>query len=219
MAEVLITLVVIGIIAAVTVPVIMENHKKIETSTRLKKFASNLLNAIRLTEIDVGVPSNEWALEPNNWQSYYEYYSQVFKKLSATQLMGTGNGVERVDKDGSTLLCENIFWTQTYTLPDGTLLGFEGAPAVVDHIGNYVLFDTNGEKGPNECGRDIFAFSFNTTDPNKPSGFEDSALTREQLIENCKQNQGKVPSGSNQWCSSLLLKDGWEFKDDYPVRL
>ena len=218
MAEVLITLVVIGIIAAVTVPVIMENHKKIETSTRLKKFASNLLNAIRLTEIDVGVPSNEWGGDVDNWELTYQNLQQVFNKISATQLMKNGQGVSRENEDGP-MICENIYWTQTYTLSDGTLLGFEGPPDPKGHISWNFLVDVNGEKAPNSCGRDIFAFNFNVHDPNKPTGFIESDLTREQLIENCKQNQGKVPSGSNQWCSSLLLKDGWEFKDDYPVRL
>ena len=36
LSEVLITLVVIGIIAAITVPVIMANHKKTEASSKLK---------------------------------------------------------------------------------------------------------------------------------------------------------------------------------------
>ena len=36
LSEVLITLVIIGIIAAVTVPVIMANYKKAETAAKLK---------------------------------------------------------------------------------------------------------------------------------------------------------------------------------------
>ena len=60
LAEVLITLVVIGIIAAITVPVVMANHKKTETAAKLKKFYSTMSNNIALQEIQSGLKTYEW---------------------------------------------------------------------------------------------------------------------------------------------------------------
>ena len=50
MAEVLITLGIIGIIAAMTFPSIIENHQKIVTANKLKKFYTIMQQAILLEE-------------------------------------------------------------------------------------------------------------------------------------------------------------------------
>ena len=60
LAEVLITLVIIGIIAAITVPMIMANHRKIEFSARLKKFYSTMNNAVKLAETEWGLTVYDW---------------------------------------------------------------------------------------------------------------------------------------------------------------
>ena len=60
LAEVLITLVVIGIIAAITIPVVMANHKRTETASKLKKFYSTMSEAIKLSEIENGLQTYEW---------------------------------------------------------------------------------------------------------------------------------------------------------------
>ena len=60
LAEVLITLVVIGIIAAITVPVVMANHKRTETASKLKKFYATMSEAIKLSEIENGLQTYEW---------------------------------------------------------------------------------------------------------------------------------------------------------------
>ena len=52
LAEVLITLGIIGIVAAMTIPVLMTNYQKKTTATRAKKAYSELLQAIKLSEND-----------------------------------------------------------------------------------------------------------------------------------------------------------------------
>lgn len=54
LAEVLITLGVIGIVAALTLPTIMQHYKKQEATARLKKFVSTMEQAIMLSELDNG---------------------------------------------------------------------------------------------------------------------------------------------------------------------
>ena len=50
LAEVLITLGIIGIVAAMTIPVLITNYQKKTTATRVKKAYSELLLAIKLSE-------------------------------------------------------------------------------------------------------------------------------------------------------------------------
>ena len=54
LAEVLITLAIVGIIAAITIPTIVNKYKTTVASTRLKKFYSMMSQAIQLSEIDNG---------------------------------------------------------------------------------------------------------------------------------------------------------------------
>lgn len=51
LAEVLITLGIIGIVAAMTLPTVISNHKKKTIETRLQKFYSVANQAIKLSEL------------------------------------------------------------------------------------------------------------------------------------------------------------------------
>ena len=64
LAEVLITLVVIGVIAAITVPTIVANYRREATSAKLKKFYSTLHQVSYRAKAD-GKDWNDWALDSN----------------------------------------------------------------------------------------------------------------------------------------------------------
>ncbi len=78
--------------------------------------------------------------------------------------------------------------------------------------------DVNCDKGRNLQGYDIYRFlfcSYFENNPYEPSGriypfMNKTWTTREQLLSHCKD--------SAKYCSALLMKDGWEFKDDYPYK-
>lgn len=59
MAEVLITLAIIGVVAAMTIPNLIQSYKKSVIETRLAKFYSMMNQAIRMSEIDNG-PQSTW---------------------------------------------------------------------------------------------------------------------------------------------------------------
>ena len=54
LAEVLITLGIIGTVTALTLPALIQNHKKSETTARLKKFYSIMSQAVLMSENDNG---------------------------------------------------------------------------------------------------------------------------------------------------------------------
>ena len=55
LAEILITLGIIGVVAALTVPSLIQNHKKHVIETKLKHVYSIMNQAITMSEIDNGV--------------------------------------------------------------------------------------------------------------------------------------------------------------------
>ena len=54
LAEVLITLAVIGVVAALTIPNLVQSYKKRVVETRLARFYSMINQALKMSEVDNG---------------------------------------------------------------------------------------------------------------------------------------------------------------------
>ena len=209
LAEVLITLGIIGVVAAMTMPVLIQNHKKSEATARLKKFYSTMSQAILLSENDNG-PAKQWTKADNiakdpdtglyddadavNTEIYFNTYLKNYLKYLKTEKDEDTNLFKVMMNDGSSFLMRN-----------GNCIDF--------------IFDYNGDKYPNKEGRDRYRFvicpagyQFNA---NKNLSFsvyaQAASTTRTQRLSNCKSDP--------RYCVGLLEYDNWEFKSDYPYRL
>ncbi len=196
LAEVLITLAVIGIVAALTIPPLIQSYKKQVASTRLKKFYSTMEQAIKLSEIDNG-PIKNWKKEKAGSAKDGEHAREFYTSYIKPYLRVTDE-----DFDG------NIVY-----LSDGSTFGLRNGDCID------LDYDINGRKSPNIYGKDIFIFlicvsdniwGFSNNQPLKPYAYRDVIL-REKLLELCKS--------SARYCSGLLMYDNFEFKDDYPYKL
>ena len=91
-----------------------------------------------------------------------------------------------------------------------------------------ISIDINGNKLPNQYGRDVFVFSIFPfseqsrgkvvpgTNDQCGNGAIHNELTRERLTTSgcatCKSDY----TGYGYGCAALIMKDGWQIKDDYP---
>ncbi len=66
LAETLITLVIVGIIAAITIPSLIAKYQEEQLKSQLKKSYSTLSNALNATIIDFGYIPNCWYHPPNS---------------------------------------------------------------------------------------------------------------------------------------------------------
>lgn len=140
LAEVLITLVVIGVVAAITVPTITANHRKEETITRLKKIYSTLNQALLKAQAD-GNNWEYWADEASSYQDETSGTVEAFAKQYVLPYM--------------IYYKYEIVGNKEYVyLNDGSYFYLQKG-ACVDFI-----YDINGERKPNSWGRDKFAFLF-----------------------------------------------------------
>ena len=83
-----------------------------------------------------------------------------------------------------------------------------------------ILFDTNGPKGANKLGNDIYKLEYMIESLKKPKQYIGKILPqyvdykRTDLLSNknemCNKNQNGVA------CLSLIYNDGWVFAKDYP---
>ena len=215
----LITLGIIGVVAAMTMPALIANTKKSEYSSKLKKVYSSLSQAVLLAENNTGMSSLDWGRngliqdesgefdevlnDSENYNFFMTYFEPVLKYTS-------------IEKGGSieTDHGEKFEGTKVY-LSDGIVLTFTNGSCFD------IVADLNGNKRPNEEGRDIYRFllcprenaktffgnenqSFGTYAPVRMS-------SRDDALQKCKEEPA--------YCSTLLIRDNWEFKDDYPYRL
>lgn len=165
LAEVLITLGIIGVISALTLPTLLKNYKAIVLRNQFKEQHSRLAQALRRM-----VDEEEIVLSPSELGGGLSKY--VAKYYNISQDCGRINvgttGCIRLNKEGS------IDEYKTYTgrkinfgylddgtlvLNDGTTLFFEqGSQAAT--LGYYLIgIDINGYKNkPNRLGHDLFVF-------------------------------------------------------------
>ncbi len=173
LAEILVTLGVIGIVAAMTIPNLINNYQEKVTVTKVKKMYSTLNQAVKLAEVDNG-PVITWDLPKNvngGSQKLYEYlkpYLKVAKECvednsancldtslkyyylngsAWTIFYGDGGYVRIILADGSLIWLRSIIisdWCNE--LDSGTLT-----------CGMF-WYDVNGKDSPNRMGKDIFSF-------------------------------------------------------------
>ena len=218
LAEVLITLGIIGIVASLTLPNIVANYKKKATVAKLKKVYTTLNQAYILSEAEYG-SSAEWAndiqeVNTENVKKYVEKYwlpyLKIIKSCGRSGDCSYPNPAKALN-DSEVL---HIVGNNRYTLilPDGIMLAivpfsWDGKNQVIN--GNQSFYvDLNGAKAPNVIGKDVFIFVLNPVN--------------NRIDANCQQanssaiDQSCSYSGVGHCCAAKIIRDGWEIKNDYP---
>ena len=174
LAEVLITLGIIGIVAAMTIPTLMQKTNERETISALKKSHSNLSQAYKLAKVEHGLPNN-WYNEENdvNGTTRSALMGEIFKpylKIAKDCGVNTGLGCWNYDTSADFVGNDktkygNEDYISKFILADGTSIFFYSYGGTArDFSGPYkksygtIGVDINGAKLPNKKGVDTFTF-------------------------------------------------------------
>ena len=208
LAEVLITLGIIGVVAALTLPTLIEKHQKKVTAKKLAVTYSIVASAFERAKSDYGDMSS-WEVKKDGSNDeiseayidkYFLPYFDNYKKIGWGAFYWYynnptygGNGGYFVEfKNGVTL----TFAFSGNRDKDGNL--FFNTP--------YFHVDINGKSKPNLVGKDIFKFMI--SDEKVVSGnYID--LPNSIVVEACRNREADA-------CTELIFRNGWEFPDDYP---
>lgn len=151
LAEVLITLAIIGVVAALTIPVLVSKIQQNELETAFKKVFTNLEQAYALYYSDRGNVAPDFRKDEDKLA-----FLNYFKTVSST--IPLKYKVHAYDKSfaNATYGPDGVEFRNPYfrVLQDGSFMGFAGA-----YVGGLVMVDTNGPKPPNSLGYDIFIFA------------------------------------------------------------
>ncbi|MDR1327875.1 MAG: type II secretion system GspH family protein [Heliobacteriaceae bacterium] len=213
LAEVLITLGIIGVAAALTLPVLIQKQNDAARIAALKKAYSVLSQALQRAVADNGEYQN-WDNTLNTWQkskgwysNYLKPYLKVIKECDNTTgcwakgyTKTLSGGTAGTDSVGTGLANFN------FVLADGMYINMDSYANTVAYsrfgvntnldrtLG--IFADVNGDKGPNQIGRDIFAFVFNEKGLIPAGTDNDSA--------NCIT----ITNGTGYDCTAKVLSEG-----------
>ena len=159
MAEVLITLGIIGVVAALTLPSIITRYQKKEAAVRLKQSYTILTQAIQMSELENG-PLNQWEFEytPSGTETtkifVEKYLTPYIKTIKKVNQKTSATPYEYYYIHDNQLVSGGGHTHYSIALANGTYLHFNGNYNISNKID--VRIDINGKKGPNIIGRDTF---------------------------------------------------------------
>ena len=223
LAEVLITLGIIGVVAAMTIPTLIKDYKRAVSITKLKKTYSTLQQAIQKTVADnLGYSYVNFSDgDTQSMVDWYNYYLKPNLRIQKDCIESAGcwhtegvtkqlNGQTAIWDEGTKGIGGNIIVFQTF---DNVYVNMDGAaasdiedsfgvkmsaPGLVMHV------DVNGDECPNVIGRDIFVFVFNNRNL-LPAGND---KTSAEVEADCSEG------GSGYFCFSYILRNNWKINDD-----
>ncbi len=221
LAEILITLGIVGVVAAMTIPSLLTNFKKRETVSKVKAAYSIFSQAVKLS-----IQEND---EPAGWDVSDEYtvaerylnpyMTGVQKILSQEWLDHDYYRMRTLSSQGNPETNGYIDWgwiaaLPAYKLQNGMIFVYSNS----NDRHKMITVDINGFAPPNIMGIDGFSFWIDDkTSTVVPAGY---TLSRETLIEPTydracvRSPYWQYYNGS--YCAALLQKDGWTMSKDYP---
>ncbi|MBE7707006.1 MAG: type II secretion system protein [Cyanobacteria bacterium SIG30] len=215
LAEVLITLAIIGVVAALTIPSVVANYEKTQIETKLKKAFNVISNSSLMAIKDYG-PITTWNLgevdvqksAQNFVDTYMIPYLKVAKNCKGSTSDDCSYGVFYLNGDKPSdeynLTNENA---ARFILADGSIIS-------VQVFGVYasVMVDINGHKKPNVFGKDVFLMRYQLV--------HNGVSTGNIRFPGSKDNSTSVKSSGNyhycnknadgKGCGRLILQNGWK---------
>ncbi|MBQ3641749.1 type II secretion system protein [bacterium] len=216
LAEVLITLVVIGVVAAITLPTMIQNYNEQERAAKVKKAYSTIAQA--LIKADALGGGSDFEAADGSDESIKEWYDTYMAPgLSTIRYCIYGNTMRQngcwstedtIDAEGNKIPYSSGggygpgYNTASFVLADGTMATIDifdpndlwniFGVKVKSNKGLAIYFDINGDRKPNKMGKDVFCLVYK--DGSAVPCYADSS----RATENCEKRTG-VTATNGYW--------------------
>ena len=215
LAEILITLGIIGVVAAMTLPTLFGNIQKRQTVSRLQKVYAELKQAAKISSDENGDPSG-WDYTLTN-EEFIKRYFAPYLKISVVNVDHT-----YTDLKGRSFRYTRSDYPNFITMSGALVMYYHTDQAY--QTKNHLLIDINGKTPPNRMGKDLFAFTFlgenlvTYTQYNEETthNMERKVLILPGTSGQCSYSAAGGVFGVGSYCSRLIEVDGWKIADDYP---
>lgn len=212
LSETLITLVIIGVISAITMPFLIAGWQKTRTVECLKKAYSTLSQTTNRAIADNG-PISGWEVLGLSGRDFSDIYLKPYLNIMR----------EKSSEKFEYTTLNNIHNLQnchTFYLLDGSKIGVFSPIESQWGISADILIDINGDAKPNKMGKDVFKFIYwiYNSGSQKASGtfipyggnFSRYDCINGNFPYTCRKDK------TGELCAALIMKDNWQIKEDYP---
>ena len=209
LAEVLITLGIIGVVVAMTLPALVNRTQGKELETGLQKAYSVIQNALNKMNYDEGQIVNNANYPAQAFIKVFKQYFKVSKDCGNESCESNF-----VDEDGTTRVSQNY---KTYTnkrmqnslLDDGQVFISDGMFIMVENMSGgkllLITVDVNGyNKKPNRWGHDLFTFQVMDNGKLLPMGADGTQYNTEDY---CSPTSTGTTNGIGCTYRALTEKD------------
>ena len=197
LAEVLITLGIIGIVAAMTMPSLIQNHQKRVTAERLKKMYTTLRTAIDLAELDNGEREN-WSFATDDEATNF-YNNEILSRMKCLKI-----------KNSSCYLSDGSYIEKYNFRASGN-----GLLEVFFYPFSSKNYTSGKAKGAGKRYRLYYSTYVNQRFESIQFFGNVNKYTRDYLL-NSGPATFACKGGDPRSCFYIIMRDNWEIKDDYP---
>lgn len=213
LAEVLVTLSIIGTVAAMTLPSLINKHRKVEVVTKLEKFYSVFNQAIKMSEAEYGDvegwfkdcgPSTAPTCTSEEVKEWFEHYIGKHMHVLKTEINTDKTGILVYLNNGSIIRMPN------YIYDTGLFINKKALDNPINGINSFGFRfnpklntgQTSGNEYTIKKTLEPYTWSWNGT--------------REGLLHT--SNGYGCGETQNAFCTKLIQYDGWQIADDYPLK-
>ena len=208
----LITLGIIGIVAAMTMPALIANYQRRVLETQFKKAYSEISQAVALLKVKEDINIFEYSMHYGNSQPALDMLMTQIKGASVVEgskslsnfisLFYTPKSLDK--KSNALQYCDN---TNVYRSPGGVFYSMDDSAVNGSFADPKLCIDINGMKKPNSYGHDLFVFVFTPEGELVPFTYKwNTTHTTEKLDDlssQCSYTSGDYPVS----CSYYALSD------------
>lgn len=214
LAEVLITLGIIGVVAAITIPGLIQKNQANKLKSQYLKAYSEIAQSIKLMKNDdVSLDTRTYGSGNSFYKTFYTYFKNAHL---------CGNGISTLKKemclhngdtsyktlDGKSSLPLARFDDGQFVLMDGALVLLEN-PYSIANPTLWIHVDINGKtQKPNRWGIDLFTFYMNDDEEIVPMGAKGTPYNSQDLY--CNPSKTNLFNGAA--CSVKAMSDSDYFQ-------
>ena len=212
-AEVLIALVIIGVIAAITVPTLIQKYQDQALKSALKKNYSVLKSALDKYQVENGERLLANDLGTIRLKPILIKYLNVMTDCgngwndakACIPNWGSGNASEKNSKvyknyNNTNYIALSLFDDGQFILNDGSIIMIN-----LDTTGKFISVDVNGyQKKPNRLGKDLFMFQLMNNGELLPMGAKNTKYYSESN-DYCSNTSTNSLNGAG--CTAKVLRD------------
>ena len=231
LAEVLITLGIIGVVAAMTLPALIQKNNNRVVETRLQKFYSSINQAVQRAEVDYG-DKKYWYQDTNNIETdkdgnpvkgsstvekWWNKYMAPYIKTVDIKYDDSGLPIFMFT-DGSALKANQVDFMRDWLFYTGNpekCIAKYGSDTNSRGKCSFLFIFMPGGDGTSEDANNSEGWKYHRNKGFEPYKYNWDG-TRNGLINGSYK---KCNSSDGTYCTALIQLNGWKIPDDYPFKV